>query len=167
MLRDRDFSISWPCCDLDLGAMCPKIEAFPHITQGYMCLNFQQNRTITVGAGAQTHRQTYRHTDKHIDGKSENKVRSKKKIFFFSTLSTTQQTDRQMKVWQLRSLMKHHRYAVLVTSSRGFPGPSDLRESGTNHLDSWHVSITKWRHLKCEYILDFNTCRVIPCKYFA
>ena len=28
-----------------------------------MYMNFQQNRTITVGAGAQTHRQTDRQTD--------------------------------------------------------------------------------------------------------
>ena len=51
-----------------------------------MCMNFQQNRTITVGAGAQTHRQTDRQTDKQTDRQTDatdQHTCQKKKNFFF------------------------------------------------------------------------------------
>ena len=60
-----------------------------------MYMNFQQNRTITVGAGAQTHKQTDRQTDatdQHTWQKSKifcqvtnggNQHTCQKKNFFF------------------------------------------------------------------------------------
>ena len=53
-----------------------------------MYMNFQQNRTITVGAGAQTHRQTERQTDKRT---LLNNILVKKKKFFF--LPRNKQTE--------------------------------------------------------------------------
>ena len=54
-------------------------------------MNFQQNRTITVGAGAQTHRQTNRQTDA-----TDQHICQKKKNFFFCQV-TNKQTNKQMK----------------------------------------------------------------------
>ena len=69
-----------------------------------MYMNFQQNRTITVGAGAQTHRQTDRQTDRDKRTLQTNIL--VKKNYFFCQVKTLNATEQDRCRNKFRHLIK-------------------------------------------------------------